>query len=125
MNPSSGARAVLLVISTDAEGFRYNSTLIASVVRRTERLVWVRCYTRGFEEGSFEVRNLRVDFVKADGEVTGRYPRHVPVAVFDRLRVMRDETGWDRCLVLDHDIATDAELLGARISCVSNARSGN
>ena len=95
---------ITLVISTDAEGFRRNSTLIASIVRRTERLVWVRCYTRGFEEKSFAVRNLWVDFVRADEAVTGRYPGHVPVAVFDRLRVMRDETEWDRCLVLDHDM---------------------
>lgn len=101
---------ITLVISTDAEGFRRNSTLIASTVRRTERLVWVRCYTRGFEEKSFAVRNLWVDFVRADDAVTGRYPGHVPVAVFDRLRVMRDETEWDRCLVLDHDMVCLSDL---------------
>ncbi len=37
------SRPITLVISTDAEGLRRNSTLIASILRRTERLVWVRC----------------------------------------------------------------------------------
>lgn len=103
-------RPITLAISTDAEGFGKNSTLIASIVRRTERLVWVRCYTRGFEQASFAVRNLRVDFVRADEEVTGRYPGHVPVAVFDRLRIMKDEPDWDRCLVLDHDMVCLSDL---------------
>ncbi len=101
---------ITLVISTDAEGLRRNSTLIASILRRTERLVWVRCYTRGFEQSSFEIRNLRVDFVRADEEITGRYPGHVPLAVFDRMRIMRDKTGWDRCLVLDHDMVCLSDL---------------
>jgi lipopolysaccharide biosynthesis glycosyltransferase len=101
---------ITLVISTDAEGLRRNSTLIASIVRRTKRSVKVRCYTRGFSQQSFEVRNLRVDFVRADEEVTGRFPGHVPVAVFDRLRIMKDEPEWERCLVLDHDMVCLSDL---------------
>ncbi len=65
-------RPIPWVISTDAEGFGKNATLIASIVRRTERLVWARCYTRGFLPESFAVRNLRVDYVGADEAVTGR-----------------------------------------------------
>jgi lipopolysaccharide biosynthesis glycosyltransferase len=105
-----GDRPITLVISTDSEGFGKNATLIASIVRRTDRQVWVRCYTRGFLPESFAVRNLRVEFVRADEEVTGRYPGHVPVAVFDRLRIIRDEPEWDRCLVLDHDMVCLSDL---------------
>lgn len=107
---SKDCRPITLVISTDSEGFGKNATLIASIVRRTDRLVWVRCYTRGFLPESFAVRNLRVEFVQADEEVTGHYPGHVPVAVFDRLRIIRDEPEWDRCLVLDHDMVCLSDL---------------
>lgn len=102
--------SLTIVISTDAEGLKRHATLIASIVRRTERSVEVRCYTRGFAQKSFETRNLRVDFVRVDEEVTGRYPRHVAAAVFDRLRIIRDETGWGRCLVLDHDMVCLSDL---------------
>jgi lipopolysaccharide biosynthesis glycosyltransferase len=97
-------RNICITISTDAQGFSKNATLLASIVRRTNRKVSIRCYTRGFSQESFAIRNLQVDFVRSEEEVTGRYPGHVPVAVFDRLRVIRDETEWDRCLVLDHDM---------------------
>ena len=110
MDSGNSQRPITLVISTDAEGLKRNSTLIASILRRTRRFVHVRCYTRGFSQRSFEVRNLRVDFLRADEEVTGRYPGHVPVAVFDRLRIMRDEPEWDRCLVLDHDMICLSDL---------------
>lgn len=103
-------RNICITISTDAQGFSKNATLIASIVRRTQRLVSVRCYTRGFSQESFAIRNLQVDFVRSEEEVTGRYPGHVPVAVFDRLRVMRDEKEWDRCLVLDHDMICLSDL---------------
>lgn len=101
---------VTLTISTDAQGFSRNATLLASIVRRTECLVWVKCYTRGFSQESFAIRNLRVDFIRSEEDVTGRFPGHVPIAVFDRLRVMRDEPEWDRCLVLDHDMVCLSDL---------------
>lgn len=101
---------IYITISTDAQGFSKNATLLASIVRRTQRQVAVRCYTRGFSQESFAIRNLQVDFVRSVEEVTGRYPGHVPVAVFDRLRVIRDETEWDRCLVLDHDMICLSDL---------------
>jgi lipopolysaccharide biosynthesis glycosyltransferase len=103
-------RKICITISTDAQGFSKNATLIASIVRRTQRDVQVRCYTRGFSQRSFAIRNLTVDFVRAEEEVTGRFPGHVPIAVFDRLRVMRDEPEWDRCLVLDHDMVCLSDL---------------
>jgi hypothetical protein len=40
----------------------------------------------------------------------GRYTGHIPVAVFDRLRIKKDEPDWDRCLVLDHDIVGFSDL---------------
>lgn len=103
-------RKICITISTDAQGFSKNATLLASILRRTQREVWVRCYTRGFSQRSFAIRNLTVDFVRAEEEVTGRFPGHVPIAVFDRLRVMRDEPEWDRCLVLDHDMVCLSDL---------------
>ena len=92
-------RPVTLVISTDAEGFGKNATLIASIVRRTERLVWVRCYTRGILPESLAELNLRVVFVLADEAVTGRYPGHVPVAVFDRLRIIHGLLDSHPCVI--------------------------
>lgn len=103
-------RDITLTISTDAQGFSKNATLLASILRRTNRNVWVKCYTRGFSRKSFSKRHLRVDFIRAEEEITGKFPGHVPVAVFDRLRVMRDETQWDRCLVLDHDMICLSDL---------------
>lgn len=101
---------IRLVLSTDLAGFSRNATVIASVVRRTARQVIVRCYTRGFRPASFEVKNLRVDFVEAGQEIAGRYPRHVVPSAFDRLGIIRDEPVWDRCLVMDHDMVCLSDL---------------
>jgi hypothetical protein len=45
-------RKICITISTDAQGFSKNATLLASIVRRTQRDVLVRCYTRGFSQRS-------------------------------------------------------------------------
>ena len=70
----------------------------------------VRCWCRGYLPGSFESGRLKVEFFGAEEEVTGRYPGHVNAAVFDRLRVIRDGTDWDRCLVMDHDMIVLCDL---------------
>lgn len=94
---------ITLAISTDERGFAYNATLIASILRRTGRAVWVRCWCRGFLPESFETGRLRVEFRPAVEEVTGRFPGYVGAAVFDRLRVIGGCEDWDRCLVMDYD----------------------
>jgi hypothetical protein len=101
---------IRLVFSTDARGFRHPATVIASIVRRTEAAVVARVYTRGFSAGSFRSGRLEVEFVRCEEEVTGNYPGHVGEAVFDRLRIIRDEREWDRVLVLDHDMLVFADL---------------
>ena len=62
---------ITLAISTDERGFAYNATLIASILRRTGRAVWVRCWCRGFLPESFETGRLRVEFRPAVEDVTG------------------------------------------------------
>jgi lipopolysaccharide biosynthesis glycosyltransferase len=92
-----------LAISTDEQGFVYNATLIASILRRTEQAVHVRCWCRGFLPESFETGQLRVEFLPAVEEVTGRYPGSSGPAAYDRLLVIRDCPDWDRCMVMDYD----------------------
>lgn len=101
---------IRIVISTDSAGMRWNATLIASVLRRASQGVEVRVYTRGFEEASFEVPGLKVDFFQVSESASGRYPGHVPDAVFDRLRIIKDEPDWERVLILDHDMVVLCDL---------------
>ena len=92
-----------LALSTDANGHPYHATLIASILRRTSMPVHVRCWCRGFLPESFETGPLKVEFIPAEEEVTGKFPSYVGPAVFDRLRVIQHSTDWDRCLVMDYD----------------------
>ncbi|MEI6178760.1 MAG: glycosyltransferase [Verrucomicrobiota bacterium] len=94
---------IRLALSTDAKGHPYHATLLASILRRTEAAVHVRCWCRGFVAESFESGPLKVEFIHTEEEVTGRFPGYVGPAVFDRLRVIRDATDWDKCLVMDYD----------------------
>jgi histo-blood group ABO system transferase len=94
---------ITLALSTDERGFSYNATLIASILRRTARAVWVRCWCRGFLPESFETGRLRVEFIHAVDEITGKFPGYVGPAVFDRLRIINDCSDWDRCLIMDYD----------------------
>ena len=101
------------VFSTDARGFNHPATVLASILRRTESAVAARIYTRGCGARSFCTGRLRVDFVRCEEEdAGGRYPKHVGEAVFDRLRIIRDEGEWDRVLVLDHDMLVFCDLAG-------------
>ena len=92
-----------LALSTDAAGFPYNATLIASILRRTASPLHVRCWCRGFRPESFETGPLRVEFIEANQQVTGKFPSYVGPAVFDRLRVIEQAEDWDRCLIMDYD----------------------
>lgn len=92
-----------IAISTDERGFEINATLIASILRRTARFVHVRCWCRGFLAKSFEIGPLKVEFLPAIEEVTGKFPGYVGPAVFDRLRVIQECEDWDRCLIMDYD----------------------
>ena len=94
---------ITLALSTDERGFAYNATLIASILRRTARAVWERCWCRGFLPESFETGRLRVEFLPAVEAVTGRYPGSSGPAAYDRLLVIRDCPDWDRCMVMDYD----------------------
>ena len=99
-----------IALSSNRTGLVYNSTLLASVMRRTKRNVHVKFYTQGFHEESFETGRLRVEFIPVHDPVEGQYPKHVPNAVFDRLRVIKDASEWDRCLILDHDMVVLCDL---------------
>ena len=94
---------IRIALSTDAKGHPYHSTLIASILRRASLPVHVRCWCRGFAPESFETGPLKVEFIHTDEEVTGKFPGYVGPAVFDRLRVIRDATDWDKCLIMDYD----------------------
>lgn len=101
---------ITIAISSDAKGHGNSATLLASILRRTRERVWVRCWCRGYSPVSFETGRLKVEFIGAEEAVTGRYPGHVNEAVFDRLRVIRDCPDWERCLVMDHDMAVLCDL---------------
>lgn len=104
------SRPIRIALSTDVRGLAPNATLLASVLRRTQASVEVRCWCRGFLPDSFESGPLKVEFLSADEPVSGRYPGHVNEAVFDRLRVIKDCPDWDRCLILDHDMVVLRDL---------------
>lgn len=101
---------ICIAISSDAKGHGNSSTLLASIVRRTKQPVHVRCWCRGYLPPSFESGRLKVEFLPAEEEVTGRYPGHVNQAVFDRLRIIRDGSDWERCLIMDHDMIALCDL---------------
>ena len=103
---------IRLVFSTDARGFNPPATVLASILRRTSARVSARIYTRGFAAESFRSGPLEVEFVRCEESVSGLYPRHVNQAVFDRLRIIRDEADWDRVLVMDHDMLVFCDLAG-------------
>ncbi|MFD0894009.1 hypothetical protein KBB96_03295 [Luteolibacter ambystomatis] len=87
--------------------------MIASILRRTQADVHVKFFCRGFQPKSFEIDRLKVEFISGvDGGESdfGRYPSHVPAAVFDRLYVIRDHLEWDRCLIMDHDMSVFCDL---------------
>ena len=92
---------VFLALATDLAAFSRYATVIASIVRRTPRRVVVRCYTRGLLPESFEVRNLRVDFVEVSEGLSGNHPWHVASSSLNRLRIIRDEPEWDRAVAGD------------------------
>ena len=92
-----------IALSTDARGHAPHATLIASILRRTERAVHVRCWCRGFLPDSFSQGKLTAEFLPAEEEVTGRYPSSSGPAAYDRLLVIRDSADWDRCMVMDYD----------------------
>ncbi|MGC4014579.1 MAG: glycosyltransferase [Luteolibacter sp.] len=102
-DPPLSLEPLRIALSTDAKGHAYHATLIASILRRTAHPVHVRCWCRGFAPESFEVGPLKVEFIPTDEEVTGKFPSYVGPAVFDRLRVIRDATDWDKCLIMDYD----------------------
>lgn len=115
MVPSNGSMTmtppvVRLVFSTDLRGSPHVSTVIASVLRRTTASVEARIYTRGFTMTDFTTGRLSVSCRHCDEAVIGKYPAHVSQAVFDRLRIIRDEPDWDRVLVMDHDMLVLADL---------------
>lgn len=94
---------IRLALSTDAKGHSYHATLIASILRRKEVPVHVRCWCRGFLPDSFETGPLKVEFLPALEEVTGKYPGSSGPAAYDRLLVIQDCPDWDRCMVMDCD----------------------
>jgi len=81
---------IQIAISTDERGFAFNATLVASILRRASRPVWVRCWRRGFLPESVEVGALRKEFFRAEEEVSGKYPAMSGPAAYDLLRVIRD-----------------------------------
>src|SRR5262245_20202000 len=96
-------KPLTIAFSSDLRGFARNATVIASVLRRTSARLWVKFVCQKFLPPSFETGRLKVEFIPADKERTGRYPGYVGSAVFDRLQVIRDAVEWDRCLIMDHD----------------------
>lgn len=96
-------KTIRIALSTDAQGYGYNATLIASILRRTAWNVHIRCWCRGFLPESFEQGKLRLEFIPAGEEVHGKVPAYVGLAVFDRLQVIQQCNDWDRCLILDYD----------------------
>ena len=96
-------RTLNIALSTDAKGHPYHATLLASILRRTAAAVYVRCWCRGFWADSFESGRLRVEFLPAMDDVTGRFPGTSGPAAFDRMLVIRDCPDWDRCMVMDCD----------------------
>lgn len=101
---------ITIAISSDVRGFSAHATLIASILRRTTRNVWVKYWCRDFEQESFETDRLKVDFIPSGEKRDGNYPGHVPPAVFDRLEVIRQAPEWDRCLIMDHDMIVTCDL---------------
>lgn len=101
---------IRIALSSDAKGHGNSATLIASILRRTKSPVHVRCWCRDYLPESFQLGSLEVEFFPAAEEVSGRYPGHVNRAVFDRLRIIRDGTDWDRCLIMDHDMVALCDL---------------
>jgi lipopolysaccharide biosynthesis glycosyltransferase len=95
--------SIKIALSTDARGHEYNATLIASILRRTESDVHVRCWCVGFLPESFEVGKLKVEFLPSVGDQTNKYPSISGPAAYDRLLVIRDCLDWDRCMVMDYD----------------------
>ena len=95
--------SIKIALSTDACGHEFNATLIASILRRTESDVHVRCWCMGFLPESFEVGKLKVEFLPSGSLTSGRVPSYVGSAVFDRLKVIQQCDDWDRCLILDYD----------------------
>jgi lipopolysaccharide biosynthesis glycosyltransferase len=92
-----------IALSTDARGHEYHATLIASILRRTEWNVHVRCWCVGFLPESFEQGRLKVEFLPSVGDQTNKYPSVSGPAAYDRLLVIRDCPDWDRCMVMDYD----------------------
>lgn len=92
-----------IALSTDSRGHEYHATLIASILRRTEWHVHVRCWCVGFLPESFEQGRLKVEFLPSAGDQTNKYPSVSGPAAYDRLLVIRDCPDWDRCMVMDYD----------------------
>lgn len=92
-----------IALSTDARGHEYHATLIASILRRTEWNVHVRCWCVGFLPVSFEQGRLKVEFLPSTGDQANKYPSQSGPAAYDRLLVIRDCADWDRCMVMDYD----------------------
>ncbi len=87
---------ICLVLSADKRNFGILATLLASIARRTDRPLWVRCFCSGLSAESFEVPGLRVDFLEG-GESELSHPHDCG---FDVPRLARELPSWDRCLRL-------------------------
>ena len=105
-----GEHTINIALSSDARGYSAHATLLASILRRTRRKVWIKYWCRDFLPENFEVGQLKVEFFNVVNERDGVYPGHVTPAVFDRLEVIREAPEWERCLVMDYDMLVTCDL---------------
>ncbi len=122
-----GRGTVCLAMASDAHGFAQNATVIASVMRHTDRPVHVRMWLRRMTAESFKCGRLQVDFLPSERGLSGQVPQHVSQSTFDRLLVLRDCPDWSRALILDYDqlvlrdagelfdMAMDGQILAGRL----------
>lgn len=103
-------KTICIALSSDINGFPRNSTLIGSALRRISKKLFVSFYCQGFLPAAINQDRLCINFFRQDDAARGQFPGHVSSAVFDRLRVIRDATDWERCLIMDHDMLALCDL---------------
>jgi hypothetical protein len=88
-------KPVCIALFSDRDEFECCSTMIASVLRRTDRDVEILCFCRGAWGRDFESGRLKVRFLALRPELNV-----IRDSDWCALQVLADAPDWERCLVL-------------------------
>ena len=91
-----------VLLSGDVNAEYVLPTLIASVVKNTDRFVHVRILCRGWDRATIETENLKVEFLNKEHDFPNNKTTFCK-SINDKTMYMSQIEDWDRCILMDWD----------------------